>query len=327
MIESLARRIRFSLFVTGCLTLVTANAAPAAAQPPYDGIVVFGTSLSDSGNAFAVLHANNTPPEYDVSALLVPNVPYARGGHHLSNGATWVEELARTIGLAGSVRPALLGASPGATNYALGAARARDAGTTFNLPDQVGAFLQDSGGVAPSGALYVIEMGGNDIRDALEAFSQGQDGGAIIQEAVLSIAQSIAALHAAGAREFLVWSSPDVGQTPAVRMLDLAMPGTAAFASLVTQIFNAELDSALAFVSALPGIQMSRLDAFQLLHGIVMNPAAFGLANVTDACITPAVPPFTCQTPDEYLFWDGIHPTKAAHAIVAREAAAVLGLQ
>jgi phospholipase/lecithinase/hemolysin len=36
------------------------------------------------------------------------------------------------------------------------------------------------------------------------------------------------------------------------------------------------------------------------------------------------VTPFTCQEPDEFLFWDGIHPTKAVHGIIAQEAASVL---
>jgi phospholipase/lecithinase/hemolysin len=35
--------------------------------------------------------------------------------------------------------------------------------------------------------------------------------------------------------------------------------------------------------------------------------------------------PFTCETPDEYLFWDGIHPTRAAHTIVAQKVARILG--
>lgn len=328
MLTTHVRRIpSIHLVVSGGLALVIAAATPAAAQRPYEQIVVFGTSLSDSGNAFAIVRANNTPPDYQVDALLVPGLPYARGGHHLSNGATWVEQFARSIGLAGSVRPALLGSSPGATNYALGTARASDVGTSFNLPDQVNLFLQDVGGVAPSDALYVIEMGSNDIRDALTALSQGQDGSAIIQAAALSIAQNIETLYAAGARNFLVWSAPDVGLTPAVRMLDLAIPGTAAIASLVTQVFNTGLSAALALLSPLPGIQIARLDAFQLLHAIVANPAAFGLTNATNACITPGVPPFTCQSPDEFLFWDGIHPTKAGHAITAQEAAFVLGLQ
>jgi len=48
------------------------------------------------------------------------------------------------------------------------------------------------------------------------------------------------------------------------------------------------------------------------------------LTNVTTPCITPRVAPFTCQQPDEFLFWDGIHPTGAAHAILAQEAGRVL---
>jgi len=48
------------------------------------------------------------------------------------------------------------------------------------------------------------------------------------------------------------------------------------------------------------------------------------LAAATRACVTPFVPPFTCGSPDEFLFWDGIHPTKAVHGIIAQEAASVL---
>src|SRR5687767_13300995 len=78
----------------------------AAAQPRFDSLVIFGTSLSDPGNFFAVLGGNNTPPSYLVDPLLVPSVPYARGGHHFSDGATWVEQLARSLGMAASAKPA-----------------------------------------------------------------------------------------------------------------------------------------------------------------------------------------------------------------------------
>jgi hypothetical protein len=69
-------------------------------------------------------------------------------------------------------------------------------------------------------------MGGNDIRDALVAFSQGQDGGAILQAAVASIAQQVAR-RTAGATNFLIWSAPDPGSTPAILTLDSTVPGVA----------------------------------------------------------------------------------------------------
>jgi hypothetical protein len=99
-------------------------------------------------------------------------VPYARGGHHFSNGATWSERLARDLGAGGSAQPGFKPSGTG-TNYAVGAARAYEDGVNVNLPAQVAAFLTHTGGAAPSDALYVIEMGGNDVRDALAAFPAG----------------------------------------------------------------------------------------------------------------------------------------------------------
>jgi phospholipase/lecithinase/hemolysin len=42
--------------------------------------------------------------------------------------------------------------------------------------------------------------------------------------------------------------------------------------------------------------------------------------------VTPNVPPFACQNPDDLLFWDGIHPTKAGHAIIAQQIASLRSL-
>jgi phospholipase/lecithinase/hemolysin len=41
-------------------------------------------------------------------------------------------------------------------------------------------------------------------------------------------------------------------------------------------------------------------------------------------CITPEVEPYKCSKPDTYLFWDGLHPTKAVHKIAGYEAVNVL---
>lgn len=305
-----------------CLAMALVMPSPVAAQSRFSGLVVFGTSLSDSGNAFALRGDQSTPPDFTLDPLLVPSAPYAKGGHHFSNGATWIEQFARSIGLGGSVRPAFATIDPTATNYAVGGARAYEDGINVNLTQQVSAFLQRAGGVAPSDAVYVIEMGSNDIRDAFVVFAGGGNGGAILQAALRSIAMNIQRLFAAGARQFLVWEAPNVALTPAIRTLG---PAAGGLATQVTQVFDGNLAGVLAQLSVgLADASFARLDADQILNAIVANPAAFGLTNVTTACVTPNVAPFTCHNADEFLFWDGIHPTRAGHAILAQEAANVL---
>ena len=300
--------------------LVAVFAAPAAAQSSFSGIVVFGTSLSDPGNAFALNGEAGTPHDFAMNPLLIPTAPYAKGGHHFSNGATWIEQYARMVGLASSVRPALTDGT--ATNFAVGGARAYDDGINFNLTRQVATFLERSGGVAPPQALYVIEMGSNDIRDAFQIYATGGNGGPIMGQAIGSIASNVQRLYLAGARNFLVWTAPNIALTPAIRSLPPAAQG---LMGVLTQSFNANLTGVLAQLSAgLPGVSFTRLDAYQLLDAIVADSAAYGLASVATPCLTPNDAPFSCQHPDDYLFWDGIHPTKAAHALLAQLAASVL---
>jgi phospholipase/lecithinase/hemolysin len=314
-------RVRKASFLAAAALLaVGSTTTPTAAKGSFGRLVVFGTSLSDSGNAFALRGGTNTPPDYLLDPLLVPSAPYARGGHHFSDGATWIEQFARSIGLAGSVRPAFLASNAEATNYAVGGARAREDGINVNLSVQVDAFLEQFAGLAPADGLYAIEMGSNDIRDALVVYAGGGNGGPILQAANVAIANSILALYGAGAREFIVWRVPNLALTPAIRALDQVRPGAGQLATALTQGFNAGLDGVVAQLSGLPGIRIVRLDAYRMLNDLVANPAAFGLTNVTTACITPDISPFICDRPEEFLFWDGIHPSKAVHAITAQEA-------
>src|SRR3954468_15844172 len=113
-----------SLVMSAAVLAAWMATVPTAAQAPFARIVAFGTSLSDPGNAFALRGETNTPPDYQLDAFLVPSAPYVRGGHHFTNGATWVEQFARSKGLAGTVRPAFQGLTGEATNYAVGGARA-----------------------------------------------------------------------------------------------------------------------------------------------------------------------------------------------------------
>lgn len=306
-------------------TLIFASllAISAHAAPPAQ-LVVFGDSLSDPGNAFALLGGTNTPPDYSVDPLLIPDRPYARGGHHFSNGDTWVEQLARSWRLAANANPAFRASAPNALNFAIGGARA-GVGGGGNLQVQVGAFLQRSGGVAPADALYVIAIGANDVRAGL---ADPANAVTIVETAAQGVATHIAILYAAGARNFLVWNSPDLGLTPALLALGQIDPTAPGGASLLSHTFNSYLAYELGKLDqgsgALPGIVITRFDAFGKVHEIVAQAQALGLSNVTAACITPATAPFHCQEADQYLFWDGIHPTRAGHGIIAHEVAATL---
>lgn len=145
---------------------------------------------------------------------------------------------------------------------------------------------------------------------------------AIIQAALGSIAAGIQGLWQAGGRDFLIVNIPNLALTPAVRA---AGPQAQAAATLFTNAFNGGLGQVMGAAGALPGIRLRALDANAVLTGIVADPAAAGLTNVEAACLTFGVVqnPF-CHKPNDYLFWDGIHPTKAGHTIVALAAASVI---
>lgn len=316
------------------LMVLTALAAVLATESSAQGaridrVVSFGTSLSDTGNGFIWLSdpenkacgtLHNVPPYEALDELKIPDGAYAKGGHHFTNGATWLEGLARYLALAGNARPALQNTGIEASNYAVGGARAiADFPCRFNLSAQRDAYFADFPATSED-TLITLEIGANDIRDALVAAAMNQDPALIIQEALQNIADTMGALYAHGARRFLVVNVPDIGKTPAVRLI----PGASAGAELLSQGFNQGLTLVVQGMNALPGNNVRILDVYSKLNEVIEQPAAFGFINATDACVNPDKPPFACIKPDTYVFWDGIHPTKALHDIIAQQAIMVM---
>jgi phospholipase/lecithinase/hemolysin len=302
----------------GLLALLASQASPAAAGAPQR-FVVFGDSLSDPGNAFVLVRDVEVPP-FD---NLIPDAPYARGALHFSDGATWVEQLSILDHALPSTGPALLNPAM-FSNYAVGGARARHAGF-FDLSTQVGLFVNDFSGQTPTEALYVVFVGGNDVRDALAALARDPTFATslgILNAALTAIRDNLLTLRAAGASSFFVVNAPDVGLAPAVRLLGPIAQGAA---TLLAAQFNAGLEAILLGLESGSGLNIVRFDVFKALNEVVAAPGAFGLTNVTQPCIAvdTKAQPF-CANPGTFLFWDGIHPTAAGHRILAERARAAL---
>lgn len=313
-------------------TLMFIAVTPAFADSAYSDMYVFGDSLSDPGNVFVVTGEVSVRP-YNASGI--PDFPYPIGqGMTFSNGATWAQVYGHARHLQGVTGPALRATR--FTNYAFGGAHAADSlSNPFDMGEQVTQFLTDQGGTADPEALYTVWFGGNDIRDALVAFlvayettlagngsmEDAQAAGEAAAEDVIfssisSYMENLSTLALSGAMKFLVLNAPNVGVAPAVTALGSDASDLAWFLSVE---FNTALDSALdSFESALPWIQVTRVDAFTAITVIVFNPELYGLSNTTESCIEPEVmKDAICDAPNEYLFWDGLHPTRAGHQLIA----------
>jgi outer membrane lipase/esterase len=68
-------------------------------------------------------------------------------------------------------------------------------------------------------------------------------------------------------------------------------------------------------------VKIKRLDVLSLLEALVASVGSSSFTDVKDSCLAPGVVKGAiCAHPDEYLFWDGIHPTAAGHDYLSEKA-------
>ena len=169
-------------------------------------------------------------------------------------------------------------------------------------------------------------IGANDVRDALEALASDPSGGEtekIVTGALAATFENLFRLLSAGAKSFLVLNIPNLAILPAVAGQEPPIP---AIAEDLTDEYNFGLEELLRGLERqFPKSQFIRMNIFNLLDEVVDDPEDFDLSNVTDSCITPGViVGAICKQPNQYLFWDFIHPTKKAHKIIAEQAEEIL---
>jgi phospholipase/lecithinase/hemolysin len=283
--------------------------ASSAYASSFSNIYAFGDSLSDVGNDFIA------------SAHTIPGPPYANG--QFSNGPVWVKDLAASLGL-----PPITASLAGGTDYAFGGAISGNlpflSAGFGDLPYQLSTFKTANPNFAANGnGLYTIWIGANDLSDIPTTATKAQIA-TDLKAIVTNVDTAISTLATDGAKNFLVVTVPDLGKTP--EAIANGPKGVAA-ASLLSAEFDIGLTSSLSAFSADPFLNLKVLDTYSLVDSIVAQPGKFGLTDVTDPCLTGEVlysGGTPCANPNQYLFWDQLHPTAAGHAIVAADAFQVL---
>lgn len=255
-------------------------------------VVVYSDSLADNGNIYKLFG--------------VPGPPYWRG--RWSNGPVAIEGMAAIVGM-----PLLDYAYAAATT---GLGNLIDGGTpeqvgSLGLPGITTAYNTTIGSIAHDKiphSLFVVYGGFNDfISDGLTT--------ATADHAVANLMPIIADLQKRGARWILAPGLLDMGMTPYYTSQG---PERAALATFMSKYFNQKL------LASLPKgvLYFDTLSLYQEMKG---HPGAVGLTDVVDQCYDPSSNT-ACANPEEYLFWDFVHPTEHVQIILAaRFAFAALG--
>ena len=269
----------------------------------FPAVYVFGDSLSDAGQFGARFTTNpGTVTVQNIATFFGQNLtPSTTGGTDFAFGGAGI-----------------LNNSPGTPP-----------GVPL-MPAQLQMYLSASNGQANPNALYMVWGGANDIFFNAYMTSIGQITPQTAQMNVILAAQAeggmLGTLKAAGAKYIMVFNLPNIGITP-----DATAQGPAAEAALtgLSITFNSTLSAAIQQVN--PGINVIPINVYALVNEVLADPSSFGFTNVTvPACTTASSLTCTPSTlvspnaPQTYFFADGVHPTTAAHAMLAQYAESIV---
>lgn len=290
----------------GMLVMACSLAPGVALAGPWTSLVAFGDSLSDNGNATLL------------TGGFFPGTPSSR----FSNGPVAVEYLAQRIGV--PLAPSVAGG----TDYAVGGATTGTVNFNVEIDNpaglqsfpgvdptgillQVGAFLGSGTAFDPATSLFTIWGGPNDLFLALaEGMTDPLDLGAVAGRAVQNLGAAVVGLAGGGARHFIVPNMANLGRTPRFAGTP-AEPGLEA----LSIGFNAGLASTMTQIEDALGVEIILVDIFSTLDLIIGNPQAFGFTNATTGCLdSPADVLAGCPG---FVFFDGVHPTTAAHFLIS----------
>src|SRR5579859_1751995 len=320
-----------------CLSL----AAHAVSAQEFSSLVIFGDSLSDTGNIAKIVPA----PVLATIPTGTPGVPIPPYyNFRFSNGPIYADVLGAKLGItAPTLDFAVGGAYSGKLKETLGAVPVSGVNLSPLLnglnavtpltPVPIDTSVQGqivnylTGGAPVSGkGLYVVWGGANDyfaMATAIGAqpnLSTSQIQGIVAQQVtatVTNLTTDVAALAKAGAKSFVVPTLPNLGGTPSLN----GSATTAQLGSLVTFSHNTALANAMGALGQQMHVNVYLIDSAGLFSDIQAHPSKYGVSNVSQACLTSAG---VCANPSSYLFWDTVHPTSGISQLFAQAVTATV---
>ena len=302
-----------------------------AAAPAFTQVIVFGDSLSDDGNiahrARDLVRFSYPSSTFNYSDYRFTDDTNTSPAANLYVG-TWHEQLEKTfLGLAVAKN-----SLDGGTDYAFGGATTKDGTqdrTIINNPfpfgggdftitiDNMGKQINDylASHAADPKALYVLWGGGNDLFDDYNAQS--------VTDTATRVGLLIIRLANAGARNFLVPNVPPLGAVPN----SFGDPNRVAGLDQASASYRTQLSLAVgSVVGGFKGngitIHVYNLDVWLGVIRVLGQPAKYNFVNTIDSAQGQSG-----VNPDEYLFWDDIHPTTGGDHELANEANRLLSGQ
>ncbi len=289
-------RLLLSVFLVACISPL------AVAQAEFSKLIVFGDSLSDTGNLAII----NFPPPYFENRI--------------SDGPVVADIIAESIGSDAQASGHLLGRADG-FNYAVAGGNIMGA-EPEDLPQQVSAYLQRVTDQADPDALYLVFVGGNDLRDLRSRSSLAQ-AQLEINQTLSSLDTQIRRLRDAGARAFLIPNVANIGRIPETLDREANDPGIAARAETYTRAYNQSLSQVLAAFDSDKGTVIAEFDLFSAFESLINNASDFGFTNTREGCFDPDE--FEIATEcllfgfGTRVFFDRIHPSSASNQIIASQ--------
>jgi phospholipase/lecithinase/hemolysin len=317
--------IRFPSLFALVLTFLCGAGFSAFAQQPapaFSQIVVFGDSLSDTGNV-----------RDRTNSITGGLVDYPSHTFNYSNGrftndddtdpssdlylGVWHEQLAQTF----LMLPPAVHSGGGGLNYAFGGATTNDGtheevvvttplGDVSITIDDMGKQMDDylAANTVDPNALYIVWGGGNDLFD--------DDSAANVSATAIRASVLMSRLALAGAQSIMVPNVPPLGDIPKYATNSAKVISLNAASANYRDELNAALDVRLSELAA-QGIvpTLYRLDAWTNTVRVMTYPERYGLTNVRDS-----VQDNSSANPDHFLFWDDKHPTTAGHHWTAKGA-------